>query len=428
VPATTIAPDGALVVAGEIGTHGQTPTSLSHLHPAVTRLTPAGTVDRGFGDNGVATIPTAISASAYNVAIGPGGTLVVQGQSQAGPMYFGSNVVVARLTAGGVQDPAFNGGRTIELPFDTGGPMLVQDDGSLIVNGELRPVDPTAGLTGEVTAEMFAPSRQRLVRITPAGALDRSFGRGGVVDLGVDVTPQQLLPAGGRALLVSGTPTVTFVPWSPPVNGRIVVRRLAADGTADPAFGGLAGRTIDLPFGGGGSSYPRPRSLPSLAQNSFTGNLLVPRPDGSYVVAGGVGVHQPTGHDGELSIGRFALAALTPAFTLDTSFGAPATPLRLGIRLVGQRARTARGAHGIRVVVSSSAVGLARVKVLHDGRAIARSVLPVFKTTSHSLPVALTRYGDSYLARHRNVPVTVKATGRDLLTTTTTATVHGRLR
>jgi hypothetical protein len=237
--------------------------------------------------------------------------------------------------------------------------------------------------------------------------------------------------AGGRSLLVCGTPTYTLDPNTHRVNGRIIVRRLAADGTADPAFGGLAGRTVDLPFGGGGSSFVisvHPRPLPSLYQNSFTGSGLVPRPDGSYVVAGGVSVVQPTGEGDGLSIGRFALAALTPAFTLDTSFGGPATPLRLGIRLVRQRARTARAMHGIRVVVKSSAVGLANVKVQHAGYTIARSVLPIFKTTSHSLPVELTHYGNRYLARHRNVRVTVNATGRDLLTTTATSTAHGRLR
>jgi hypothetical protein len=52
----------------------------------------------------------------------------------------------------------------------------------------------------------------------------------------------------------------------------------------------------------------------------------------------------------------------------------------------------------------------------------------VFKTTSHTLPVELTHYGDSYLPRHGDLRVTVRATGRDLLTSTATATTTGRLR
>jgi hypothetical protein len=85
-------------------------------------------------------------------------------------------------------------------------------------------------------------------------------------------------------------------------------------------------------------------------------------------------------------------------------------------------------AHGIRVVVKASAVGPARAKILHGGRAVAHSLLPVFGTTSRTLPVELTAYGNAYLRRHRDVTLTVRASGRDLLTNTATTTARGRLR
>jgi len=73
-------------------------------------------------------------------------------------------------------------------------------------------------------------------------------------------------------------------------------------------------------------------------------------------------------------------------------------------------------------------VGLARVKITHRGRAIADSLLPVLKTTRHVLPVSLTRYGNAYLRTHRNLRVSITATGRDLLASTATTTARGRLR
>jgi hypothetical protein len=68
--------------------------------------------------------------------------------------------------------------------------------------------------------------------------------------------------------------------------------------------------------------------------------------------------------------------------------------------------------------MQASAVGVARVKITQGGRAIAHSLLPVFKTLRGILPVELTRYGNAYLRRHRNVRVSITATARDLLTRT----------
>jgi len=195
--------------------------------------------------------------------------------------------------------------------------------------------------------------------------------------------------------------------------------------------GGPQGRDVNLPFGGGGSSFlvsVLPRPVASLLQNSFVGNRLVPRPDGSYLVTGGVSVSQPTGEGTGFSIGRFAVAALTPSFGLDPAFGGPATPPRLSVRLTPQRARTARTRHGIRIVLKASAVGLMRVRIKRGDRVIADSLLPIFKTTPHTLPVELTRYGDAYLRGRRNVRVSITATARDLLTSTATTAARGRLR
>jgi uncharacterized delta-60 repeat protein len=413
-----LAPDGSLVLTGATGTV-TSPTPA--LRWTVTRLTPSGETDRGFGADGVATIPTAVSTSGLNVAIDGRGAIVVEGQAQASLLGGETNLVLARLTPAGAMDPAYAGGKAIDVPFESGRAMLVRDDGAVVVQGDV----------GGSILPLPIASRQLLARYTAAGALDPAFGRGGFADLGTAITPSQLLPADGGALLVAGTPTYVLAPRAQVVLGRLNVRRVLAGGAIDGSFGGPSGHTFDIPFGGGGSSFlvsVRPRPVAGIVQNSFRGDRLVPRPDGSYLVAGGVGVSQPTGEGTGFSIGRFAVAALTPAITLDASFGAPASPLRLTVRVPRQRARTAREAHGIRVVVTASAVGLARVKILHGARAVAHSLLPVFGTTSRTLPVELTAYGNAYLRRHRNVTLTVRASGRDLLTNTATTTARGRLR
>jgi hypothetical protein len=145
-------------------------------------------------------------------------------------------------------------------------------------------------------------------------------------------------------------------------------------------------------------------------------------------VPGAVSVSQPNGEGTGFSVGRFAVAALTDAFAPDPSFGGPATAPALSVRLIRQRARTAQARHAIRLQVDASRVGLARVKVTRAGRALAHSVLPVFRTGRHTIPIELTRYGNTYLRSHRNVLVTITATGRDLLTSSVRTTARGRLR
>jgi uncharacterized delta-60 repeat protein len=405
--------DGAVVLTGTTGDVAPPPAAPS-LHWALTRLTPAGAADPGFGSDGVVTIPTAISTSGFNVAIGSDGTIVTEAQSQVGA---DTKLLLTRLTSTGAPDPTFAGGTPAVVPFRSGFLMLLEDDGSIVLNG----------LTGGSFAPgARTPPRQLLGRYTAAGMPDATFGHGGIVDLGPQIGLSQLLPAAGHAVLAAGTPVFTIPPGSP-ASGRLNVRLVAADGTTSAALG----RDVDLPFGGGGSSVVvsvRPRPVGSLEQNSFFGQRLVPRADGSYLVPGAVRVSQPTGEGTGFSIGRFAAAALTPSLRLDTTFGGPAAPLRLSARLAGQRAQTAHARHGIRIVLKSSAVGLARVKITHGGRAIAHSLLPVFTTTSRTLPVELTHYGNAYLRHHRNVSVSITATARDLLTSTATTTARGRLR
>ncbi len=401
-------PDGALVLTGTTGAFAQPPAT-PNLHWAVTRLTPSGTVDRGFGSDGIATIAAAGSTRGFNVAIGGAGTIVASSQSQLGTT---SKLLLTRLTSSGAPDATFAGGTPVDVPLLPGFQMLALDDGSIVLHGNAP---------GSSTESISSPGR--LVRYSASGAPDTAFGSGGYVDLGNEIHVTQLLPAAGHAVLVVGGR-----------GERVNVKLVTPGGTFDPSLGGRQGHDLALPFGGGGSSFlvsQRPRPVQSIMQNSFTGrgdSRVIRRVDGSYLAAGGVHIRQPTGEGAGFSIGRFAAAAFTPSLALDTSFGGRATAPRLSVRLSLQRASTARTRHGIRIQLKGSATGLARVKIMHGGRAIALSLLPVFKTTRHTLPVELTSYGNAYLRHHRNLQVSITATGRDLLANTATTTARGLLR
>jgi uncharacterized delta-60 repeat protein len=403
-------PDGALLLSGATGTIAPPPSG-PNLDWAIARLTPAGGADPSFGVGGIATIPAAGSTSGFNVALGPAGTIVADAQSAAGGG--STRLLLTRLTPGGAPDPAFAGGVPVVVPFSSGFLMLVQDDGGVVIAGQSE------------SAPAPSPGRQLLARYTAAGAPDASFGGTGLRDLGTSISPTQLLPAAARAIVVVGTPGALLAPGSFPQPGRLELKFVSAGGAI------TASRTIQLAFGGGSSSFlvsVRPRPVADLAQNSFSGTQLVPRAGGSFLVPGAVSVTQPTGEGVGLSIGRFAAAALTPSLQLDPSFGGPASTPSVSVRLAVQRASTARSRHGIRISLKSSREGVARATISARGRVIARNLVPVFSTKRATLPVELTRFGNTYLRGRRNVRVQVSVTVRDLLANTRTARARGRLR
>lgn len=410
--------DGGLVLTGATGTFPSdpAPTTVPDLRWTLTRLGPDGAVDASFGRGGVATISD-VKAGGFNVAVVPDGSIVTEGQTLgSGPSGDGAGILLARLTPAGDLDPSFGGGQPVRTSLFGGSAMLVRDDGSIVIAGSER----------GTAAPPFSTGRRLVLAYTAAGAPDATFSGDGSTAVAADV--QQLLPAGDRGMTVVGTGVFSFQPGTRVAPATFFVGRWPASGPPEPAL-----RTVEIPFGGGGSSFVvsvRPRPLPPLIQNSFIGRQLTPRADGSFLAAGGLRVSQPTGEGTGYSIGRTAVAALTPGLVLDRGFGGPAAPLTATVALRPQRARTAYERHGIRVRLRASAPGLWRVRIrTRDGRRVlAQSVLPVFGTTTRTLPVALTRTGNRWLRSHRNVRVTVAVTARDLLGALTTASAKGTVR
>jgi uncharacterized delta-60 repeat protein len=141
-----------------------------------------------------------------------------------------------------------------------------------------------------------------LAQLTATGALDPSFGTGGIAQLTLPaaLSPIRLLRAADGKLLLVGSAAST-TPFAP---GLISVVRLSADGRLDPSFGsgGIASTTVEA------TGY---RGAAALA------------PDGDLVVAGATGRESAAiAHDPYASgLFKWVVARLTTTGTLDPTFG-----------------------------------------------------------------------------------------------------------
>ncbi len=211
-----VQPDGGIVVTG-FTTVGR--------DAAVYRLTPAGRLDAGFDGDGARGLDLGDSAIAQGVAVQPDGRIVIAGWTTTGD---DTDAFVARFTGTGLPDPAFGGGDGV-TQIETGADddvnaVAVQPDGRIVVAG---------GTSLNDDATVF--------RLTAGGALDQTFGVGGIARLagpGNEHAFALALDGDGR-ILVGGTTEAGY---------DAVVHRLRPDGSRDPSFGN--GGT--LVYGGGG--------------------------------------------------------------------------------------------------------------------------------------------------------------------------------
>lgn len=303
-------------------------------HFATLRYDADGALDAGFGDGGiVSTALSSLGGAAYDVAEQADGRLVVSG---AAAVVTGTESVAVRYLADGSLDATFGSAGVVRA--DLGGPeggacaVVVQDDGDVVLAGSgqgsiavLRydatgVLDPTfgaggvaitsAGSSADEAAALLVQSDGKLVaaghtvaggnailalaRYDSDGALDPTFGTGGLVSTTVDEASTRAIgvvqQASGR-LVVGGSVTSG-------ANGNAVLVRYLADGSLDSTFGtgGVVITTIGPGIGG-------PEAL--LQQS-----------DGKLVLAGGSFDGVQTG---------FVLVRFDADGSLDTSFGSGGT-------------------------------------------------------------------------------------------------------
>jgi len=194
------------------------------------RLLPGGSVDDSFGDAGLVGLLLGGRGDAlHDMTLDPQGRIVLAGTVSP----YGSSesqVSVARLLPSGELDPGFGqGGRVSASGFgNSGGRVAIHPAGRIVV----------AGLSGPPSGP-FASSAL-LVRFTGSGAIDPTFGAGGLIRL------DYRSPTATGADAASG--------FGIDGSGRYVIAGSSNRGTFDEPNDqmGVARFTIDYPANGSG--------------------------------------------------------------------------------------------------------------------------------------------------------------------------------
>lgn len=266
---------------------------------AVARLTAAGQPDPAFNGTGMQTVAFDLGGTkadvASSVAVDSQGRILVAGAAIQ-PTAGDWDFAVARLTPGGKLDDTFNGNGRATVAFDLAGGTLEDK-----ANGVAAGPNDTVILVGNVNAG-GADVDAGVARFTSAGGLDKTFDGDGSRVYGLDI--------------IGTTKANTAVGVVARDDGSIVfagtVARTAAGDTDFYVGRLLASSTPDSTFGGSGF-VPAGFSLGGVKQDSAAAvavDFL-----GRVVVAGAVEI---SGSDFDFGVVRFlADGTLDPSFDLD---------------------------------------------------------------------------------------------------------------
>jgi uncharacterized delta-60 repeat protein len=305
--------DGKIVMGGEgrNGTGG--PISF-----AAVRLLPNGSLDPSFGNGGVTTVPIGPEAIANAVVIQPDGKIVLGGTALVGHNEFAA----VRLNADGTIDTSFgtNGVSTLSQDAAAWG-LVLQPDGKLVLGGQ----------TDYNTNQEFMAAR-----LNPDGALDTTFGSGGIRMIPIGVTALGFgiaLRPDGKFVLAGPAFTTT---------GVAATARLNPDGSLDPSYGsggiatlpdwyGVNGIILDasgrivLPLVGAGAVRLNPDGS---ADKTFGNGGIALAPLGSHGGANGAAI-QP---DGDIVLaGAAAVNGQTVLTVIRLVAGSAQSPVATGV-------------------------------------------------------------------------------------------------
>ena len=211
-------PDGAAVAVG-----ASTDATDTAVGAVVVRLLPGGGLDTGFGEAGFVREPAGEANAFLALAVQPDGRLVAVGQFEDGSG--DSRFVAVRYLAGGARDASFGtAGRAAPAAVTAPGDAVAVDAlGRVVVTG-------IVGVAGS-----FFDTEIRTSRLTPAGALDPAFGTGGTavapLGPGFNIAFAVVVDAAGRATVGGGA--IDFVAET----ADLVLLRYTPTGAADATFG-----------------------------------------------------------------------------------------------------------------------------------------------------------------------------------------------
>jgi uncharacterized delta-60 repeat protein len=199
---------------GNLIAYGDAQNSKSADQFGLARYTPAGKLDTAFGSGGIVITTSTAGDFVERAALQPDGKIVAAGFSK----------YLVRYNSNGSLDPTFGSGGIVTYPSNWAGmslALLIQPNGDIVVGGR-------ANISGQAVGA--------LLRYTPSGALEPTFGSGGELLIpappGVTVNIGALALANG-AIMVGGedysSPYSQPQPWS--------LRRYTLSGSLDTSFG-----------------------------------------------------------------------------------------------------------------------------------------------------------------------------------------------
>lgn len=263
--------DGKIVVAGTV-------SSPPYLQGVLVRFNPDGSVDTGFGNNGlVPYLYPDIYTSARSLLIQPDHSILVAGEFGDFNQMSSVDMLVARFLENGAPDSSFGDDGVVVLVNsdlgDYGGWLALQPDQKILVAG---------------TATDGTNSKIELARLLSNGHPDESFGPDGrrfwQIGEGPYCTAYNVAWQDGK-ILTTGLGKLND-------KDHILVMRFTAAGDLDPGFGT------------GGVSW-----LTTTEYSDF-GTDLLPMADGKILLAGG-----------STTLQQIFVARLTDTGGFDTSFG-----------------------------------------------------------------------------------------------------------
>ena len=281
--ATAVQPDGRILAAGVTNSRGT-------YDFVVARYLNGGALDPSFGDGGVTITDFGGSWDwAYAVTLQPDGAVVVAGTSdRSGSRDF----AVARYLPDGQPDQSFgSGGRVLTpvraLSTDIIHGVAIQPDGKIVAGG----------VTYDDTVSLRPHGDFMVVRYSALGALDPTFGGGGIVTThfageSYDEPYAVVLQPDGRIVLGGSSNT-----------GGGMGRIFGADNLALARY--LPNGLLDQGFGNGGTVVVDAGSM----QESI--RALALQPDGAILAAGRVNGERR----GDMLVARFSSnGPLDPTF------------------------------------------------------------------------------------------------------------------
>lgn len=274
-----LAPDGAIVMAGQTTTPGCTlaPTMPGQTSGvAVARALSNGAPDPSFGGDGTVVLadPNVVQRG-FAVAVQPDGRVIVAGL-MASCSRVSIHFLLVRLTVTGAPDPTFTPANPLAAPGpDAAVDVAVQPDGKIVVA-----LDTFVGpATLPARDDAFT-----VLRFNPDGSADTTFSGDGVSTAlfgeGVNATAAAIALQGDK-IVVGGS-----------ADGDFALARFNSDGSLDPAFGGDG--TVVTDFGG---------------VDVLT--ALAVQPDGKLVAAGRTGT--------DVALARYGTGGTTTPTTATTT-------------------------------------------------------------------------------------------------------------